>query len=262
MIVEFFKHLTTPAPPAVKKLGFVAGAIAIEARFNRQYSHWQHHLEKTKQIIIDEVSKLPEGAHILVLGAGGLFDLPFENIINGGKNLSLLDIVYLRSTRKKVRSHANIKLIEGDITNYVADFYAWMLEPTKPMPTPVSPMAIEKLITSKPDLVISLNILSQLPLQFEQKVAKLKPNFNFDEIANMLMEQHIRWLKALNCPVLVVGDIERNLISDYTIADTEVIIATNSLDQPFDTWVWDIAPKGEIHKDMSFSHKVGAWRLN
>ena len=93
MIIEFLKYLTTPAPRAVKKLGFVAGAIAIEARYKRQKNHWQLHLDKTKQTIMTEVAKLPPQSNILVLGAGGLFDLPYEAISDDDKNLILMDII-------------------------------------------------------------------------------------------------------------------------------------------------------------------------
>ncbi len=262
MIVEFFTHLLTPAPKWVKKLGFVAEAIAIDARYKRCQKNWQPHLIASKKAILAEVKKLPKGANILVLGAGGLHDVPYRCLAVDGYKLSLVDIIFLNAARKKLRGLSGISLIERDITNYGEEFAHWLENTNETCPKPISPPQINELISEKPDLIISLNILSQLPIQFEEKANKIQPELDFTERELALMEQHINWLKKQPCPVLLIGDMERQTIEDGKVKEIELIPLIEGLGKPINTWQWDIAPQGEAHRTRSLRHKVGAWLFN
>lgn len=262
MIVESLTHLFTPAPKWVKKLGFVAEAIAIEERLKRCQQNWLPHLNRSKKIILAEAAKLPSGSHILVIGAGGLHDVPYRCLAVSGYKMSLLDIVFLKAARAKVKRLSGIALIEHDITNYAKPFFNWLDNPNTALPEPTAPPHINELVQSKPDLIISLNILSQLPIQFEEKVRAVAHGQSFAKQEQALIEQHIYWLKSQNCPVLIITDIEWQTLLNEKTESIEPLPHLKALGEPVDTWHWDIAPKGEAHKSKALRHKVGAWLLN
>jgi hypothetical protein len=262
MIIEFFKHVLSPTPKWIKKLGFLAEAIAIDERYKRCKSNWQPHITDTKNVIFSEAKKLPQGARIMVIGAGGLHDLPYKRLSQHNYRLELVDIVFLVPAREKIKGFSNITLIEKDITNYAKTFAHWLKSRSGDCPSPSKPPQIDEISSQKPDLIISLNILSQLAIQFEELAYKKSPELDFSHHELALMEQHINWLKNQACPVLLVADIERQTFDGEQIKNIEHIAIIGQLGEPMKTWNWDISPKGEAHKTLSWRHKVGVWLFN
>jgi len=120
MIVEALQHFFFKAPRHIKELGYVREAIAIEARFKRCESFWRAHLQRCKELILSSAEKLPQGSNIMILGSGGLHDVPLEELLEQGHHLTCVDIVHLPRVEK---AHKDVSFVEKDITGLTEPLY-------------------------------------------------------------------------------------------------------------------------------------------
>ncbi len=51
MLAEWLRHLTTPCPPKLKRMGYLKELISIDARHKRCFEPWAPHLKHCKQVI-------------------------------------------------------------------------------------------------------------------------------------------------------------------------------------------------------------------
>ncbi|VAW03761.1 hypothetical protein MNBD_ALPHA01-2348 [hydrothermal vent metagenome] len=245
MIFELLRHFLTPAPPEIKAMGYVHEAIAIEARYNRCHTAWASHLARCRLNILAAVKGMPPGATIMIIGSGALHDVPMDELLSAEFRLILVDIVHLPKIHRLYRSHDRVQFIEQDVSGYVKNLYEKKILLKTAVPLPQA------------DLVISLNILSQLPLKmvaYAEKYNVILP----DGFARDVMEDH---LKLLGTGALLISDLE----SDFELADAllnkKPIFPDFAMLEPFDEWDWVIAPKGELEKDFAISHRVGCWHI-
>ncbi len=257
MIFEALHHLTHPAPRYVKKLGYLREAIAIEARYKRCAHHWLAHLNKCKQLIIDAAATLEENARILIVGSGGLHDVPVEILSLRGFEIECVDIVHLSKVQKK---YPYIQFTELDVTGISEALYQ---QRSKSQFKPHSFESNWK-PAKTPDLIISLNLLSQLPIMpmafAKHHQIALPKEFEFH-----IHKAHVEWLKEI-CPnIVIITDIERRYFykGDH-IKSTRTFNEgkTNLIGPPQEQWIWNIAPVGEADKEIGIEHVVGAWFMN
>ena len=246
MIFEAIQHILTPARKEVKALGYVREAIAIEARYKRCRTAWTAHLEKCHHHIITATERLAPNATIMIIGSGALHDVPMATL--SAYNLILVDIVHLPKVRRRHRNYPKVQFMEQDITGLVQPMHQSGV------------ISGELPSLPKADLVISLNILSQLPLnliKYAQKRSIPLP----DDFARLVMTDHLILLKTIAPHVLIIGDMERHYKRDITLVETEFALPDIGLPAPNETWPWHIAPKGELDKDISLTHQVGCWHI-
>lgn len=249
MILEALSHLMTPAPRYVKKMGFLKEAIAIEARVKRCQSAWQPHLDQCKSLIMTEVKQLQEDSQIMILGSGGFHDVPIRRLLALKHQITCVDIIHLPKTKKQF---PDVTFEERDVTGLNENIFNAINSGTSFEP------ATQWFLSQKPDLIISLNLLSQLPLKMND-YAKTH-NYKLDDaFEQRVIKDHITWLKKQNTNVLLISDISRNYIESNAILETVASLPDLDLPDPFETWVWDIAPKGEADRNISIIHNVGAW---
>lgn len=245
MILEALRHFLTPAPPAVKKMGYVREAIAIEARYKRCRSAWAPHLENCKAEILKAVASLQKGDRVMILGSGALHDVPVAEILAQELDLICVDIVHLPHMR---RQYKELTFIEKDITELVEPLYKAGSLPNS--------YDVEWEIEA--ELVISLNLLSQLPLclvDYAEKQNRALP----DDFAEQVAQAHLDWLKNLKTPVLLICDRERY----YYEGEQQVACEQTAQGpgKPQMSWLWDVAPKGEAGKNISIQHRVRVYRF-
>src|SRR3546814_14518544 len=80
-----------------------------------------------------------------------------------------------------------------------------------------------------------------------------------DRLGRALVEAHLAWLRRLPCPAAIVFDRRVELVAP----DGGVIAGFDPLmgaDVPpaDETWIWDIAPRGEVDRDHAVRHLVAA----
>lgn len=258
MILEWLQSLTTPAPRHIRSLGFVHEAIAIEARYKRCHEAWASHLLNSKSRIQAAVDELETRDRVLVIGSGGLHDLPLNALSQCFTSVTLWDVIHLAKARRTAAAVPNITCETVDVTGLCKDFNDWLWRRRK---TPPAPRLPTDLPTGAPNLVISLNLLSQLPLQM---VARAKAKGRTDlpgDFADGIIQTHVDWLRTLPCPVLLLTDLERHYKKDGVL-EIEDAIPEMDLGTPPTAWMWEIAPSGETTRFDTIHHKVGAFTFN
>lgn len=251
MLLEALKYLTTPCAPHFKSMGYVHELIATEARYRRCRAAWQSHLEQTKSVIKDAISHTSSNKKAIVLGAGILSDIPIHALSTHFELVELIDVCFLNSTKKKVRQYSNVRLRTVDVTAL-----AKKLHENLDIPTPVVP---DDLDLVDADLVISANILSQLP--FIPVMFLKKKNPGFDEISQTVFERGIieSHLGLLNkCPGMtcLITEVERTFMDGDHVLETEDLLSGVELDIEEQSWFWDLAPKGEASPDYAIQNRV------
>lgn len=244
MIVEAIQHFLTPALREVKALGYVREAIAIDARYARCRDAWAGHLEKCKKHILAATDSLPPNSTVMIIGSGALHDVPLREIEEQGRSLTLVDIVHLPRIRKLCKN--NIQLIEQDVTGWVRPLFhkRQAKEIRNNLP--------------KTDLVISLNILSQLPLN----LIKYAERHNIplpDNFARTIMAEHLDMINSLAPQSLIISDLDRSYKNEDELLEKESALPELELPCPHDIWDWDIVPKGELDRRISLIHHVACW---
>lgn len=251
MIFEAIRHFLTPAQPETKALGYVREAIAIDARYKRCREAWADHLDKCRHHILAAVNSLPPDSTIMIIGSGALHDVPMADLIEQGHALILVDIIHLPHIRRVYKNRA--LLIEQDVTGWVRPLFQ------------KRPISESKDSLPQADLVISLNILSQLPLN----LIKYAENHHIplpDNFARAIMGDHLKLLKSTAPQALVIGDLERCYKKGNELLEKETALPDNDLPAPKDTWDWNIAPKGELAtlwgREISLIHHVACWQIS
>ena len=184
----------------------------------------------------------------MIIGSGALHDVPVSDLLDQGHSLILVDIVHLPKVRRRYRYTPRIQFIEQDVTGLVQPLFDRRLsvaEPQNDLP--------------QVDMVVSLNILSQLPLSLVSYAKKyrisLSDNFNRD-----IMAGHLKLLAALAPTVLIISDVERRYLEGEQVVDTEDALSGCDLGPPVARWDWHIAPKGELDPVLSLVHHVACWQ--
>jgi len=250
MLAELFAWMTTPCPPEARRLGYLRESIAIEARYRRHAERWQPHLENSKAVIKDAISRTTRRQRAVVLGAGPLFDVPTEALSHAFETVELIDLVHPKRARQIAAGLGNVVLRTADISGTAAA----LLDLPRDAQTPPA-LAAPPELASDTDLVVSSNLLSQLPdipLIALAKRSKLSEAAR-EDFANRIAAAHIAWLRSLDALVCLITDIERQ----YVAPDGTPFPAWDSLHgvqlpkSPGAEWHWDIAPAGETHPEYA-----------
>jgi hypothetical protein len=259
LIQEFLTYLTErPLLKEARSFGHLYESISLLSREKRCKNAWGPHRAECKKFILKYLSLATSKDAILILGSGPLHEIPIEEIAMIFNKVTLVDIVHLQSTKKSVSHLKNIEFIEHDITEKEAE-----LKKLKTL-TPKAPL---RFIDQNWDMVISVNLMSQLPIHYQSFVEKnLKAHFTENAVDHFLKEltlQHFLYLKSFNSPVLLITDTH----SDY-FDPMEKLLQTDdnythiNMPQAAHTWVWRVAPIPEFRKDIEIRMRVSGFLLN
>lgn len=240
MLAEWLRHLTTPAPRAAKKLGYVRELIAIEARHRRCRYAWSPHLERSRRFVLDAADGLERRRKVTVLGSGLLLDVPLAELAEKFDEVMLIDIVQMPAVRRQVRDLANVRLVETDLAGVVDDLAAGRRIAQVP---PVS------IPDGDADLVVSLNLITQLGVMLARRGVD----------AAALATAHLAALRQLPGRVVMIAETERQWIEGGEVVESDRPLETLDLPAPDATWVWDLAPAPEIDPRRSRRFMVAAY---
>ena len=249
MIIEALQHFLTPAPNYIKDMGYVREAIAIEARYKRCTAAWQPHLEKCKALILAQAEKLTPGSTIMILGSGGLHDVPVKALLERGHHVTCVDIVHLPNITKH---YTELTFITRDITGMIEPLYKSMISGVRIQADP------EWELLTVPDLIISLNLLSQLAMKLVDYAKQHGEDLGI-KFSDNVLQAHIDWLIKQETNILMISDISRDYFQGERLVETIPSLPKSPINGPDETWAGDIAPKGEADPDISIKHNVGAW---
>lgn len=258
MIIEYLKYLTNPASTAAKALGQLQEIIAMEARYKRSKKQWEPHLKNSRAIIQAAASKIDQNSEIVILGSGLLLDVPIDYLSKQCSKLYLVDVVHLKKVKRLIRKYDNIILVEHDVTGLADEMLNSTVDNPLLKPKPSLPC-----LTENTRLVVSANMLSQIhlaPIYYADK------KFNWSEkkletLAREIMLSHVNFLENLPCQTCLIADNKRLYKNQHqVIISAENILFDIELPKPDKTWYWEIAPQGELKKDISMSSLVYAYQ--
>jgi len=262
MIAEWLTSLRMPYPRHIRAVGFHKELVALAYRYDRQQAHWQPHLQQTRDVIAAAMDRCPAKRTALVLGAGGLLDVPLARLCEQFARVHLVDVVFLPGTRRAAKRFDNCNLITCDITGTLEPVFD--LDSFAALPRPVDPAALSGIV---PSLTLSVNMLSQLPLMpLDHLERRSNGQLNEDEpplsrFCHDVVAHHLAWLKSLPGQVCLISDERRFLyrydasMAEQSVGEEDALFG-NALPPGGEQWMWDIAPPGEQEKHLGIRHLV------
>jgi hypothetical protein len=107
------------------------------------------------------------------------------------------------------------------------------------------------------DLVISANLLSQMPLPHRRRSG----DWDSPEPLTEMGRRHLADLAAFGAPVCLITDVAyRDRARDGSESEETPLVDESLLPPPDETWDWEVAPFGEIESGFARLHRVCAWR--
>lgn len=261
MLIEWFTYLTTACPPLARKLGYLHDSIGLRARYQRCQTTWQPHLQNTRRVLLESIPRDRELDTALILGSGLLLDIPLAELAVHFKRVLLVDVVHLPEVRRRVGRYPHVQCVTHDVTGFLAQINS--LNPTQM----TLDMPQRFLDDARITWVASVNLLSQLPLCPLDYLHRHFPELDeatLEQWGVQLMHQHLAYLRRFSAPVCLLTDITQSTyneqleVIEYTDFSTQFALAQ----PPRQTWLWDVAPLGEIAAGVGRIHQVAYYQLN
>jgi hypothetical protein len=257
MLFEAFTYVTTPCAAPYRAMGYLTELIALDARYKRCADAWHPHLERTKDTIRNAIAATPDRGTAIVLGCGILSDIPIEDLSKSFETVLLVDVCVLRKTRRQLKRYPNVSWLCHDVTEIAAPLMSWSsLSEPGPLPAPNIP---SNLPITDADLVISANILSQLPMIPVNHINKSKPGRDDTEVATFaidLVARHLDYLDTCPNTVCLISEVERQFHKDGDVFASDDPFWGHTVDMIGDEWTWDIAPSTETGEDYAVQNLV------
>ncbi|HLF95787.1 MAG TPA: hypothetical protein VI457_01465 [Methylococcaceae bacterium] len=268
MFAELIESWITPCPAEGRRLGYLRESIALGARHRRCREAWQDHLAQTRVALLASLSCCRSHRIALVFGSGALLDVPLEELAGRFEDVWLVDAVHPLAARRQMRRYSNVQPIVHDVTECVFGL------PDLDLPTAAD---LQRLVGRSPhrfleenriDWVASVNLFSQLhllPVAWLQRHQPQLDDAALNAFAVALLRRHLDYLAAFRAPVCLVADLEqttRNVATGEMIERTDLSNFFVGWPEPFAAWDWELAPPGELARDVASRHRVGAFYVN
>lgn len=258
MIREILISLRTRCAPGLVRLGYRYASVACVSRAARCARAWAPHQQRTKEAILAALADVPVAADTaVILGSGPCLDLPMAELLARFRRLLLVDVAHPPAARRLARRHPAIRLIEGDLSGVAAS----LAMPDAAAPSPPG----TDMFLAEPGLglVVSCNLISQLPLVPRRQVQKRWPHVDADAFARSIVQAHLAYLRRFRCPTLLIGDVWRHVIDpDRRVSRNEDPLFGAKLPDGDAEWDWTVAPVGELSGGWSVVNRVRAVRID
>lgn len=256
MIKEFWQYITTqPTLPYVKEMGFLKESIAMRARAERCQASWGSHYQNCQKAIVRAASRAVKKRKVVIFGAGSLNDIPLGILSAQFEQVCLVDLAFLKPAVELAAQFDNVELIEHDVTESLK----WIEQGQSFVQSPERWLNDDQV-----DLVVSLNLITQLPLI---PVRWLIERFNLSEenadvVGKQLIFAHLNYLRQFHGEVCLIADRsgidfdrDGNEMDRY---DPWWDIEAPKADM---TWEWELIPLGEVSRSSGQRNLVGVSTL-
>ncbi|TXM77623.1 hypothetical protein FV218_04655 [Methylobacterium sp. WL69] len=232
MLLDLFHFLTTPVPWSHRRRGYLRESVLLLSRSRRCRAAWTPHLAQARAVITQACEGLARRRTVVVLGSGLLDDVPLDCLAACFVDVRLVDAVHPWPTRWMVRTKPNVTLVTADLTGPGA--------------------VLVHAAGPEVDLVISANLLSQLPILPVDEAGATEPGLGRD-----IVRRHLDELTRLSARVCLVTDVEQiEEDRDGRVADRLDLLHGVLLPVPDRIWTWDLAPFGESARHRRLVHRV------
>lgn len=235
MLWEAWQYLSTPAPKLARKMGYLYEAIAMAARSERCRFAWQPHYQQCQQAIQQAAEQTKAKGTVLIFGAGSLRDIPLTYLAQAFQRVILVDLVFLKSARAMVAPFPQVELVEADVTESLESLYHGVLQVSQPQAWLEQPI----------DLVVSLNLITQLPLIPIRRLAQVfqVSELVADQVGRDLIQAHLDYLQRFGCPVCLIADrIDREFNAQGELLDEFDPWWGVHFPAVEESWQWEVVP--------------------
>jgi hypothetical protein len=261
VLSELFTYLTTPCPRHVREMGYLYEAIAMRGRHRRRAASWKAHLENSRTAVLAAAGACREHDAVVILGSGLLLDVPLDELSAAFRQVILVDIVHLRPARRQARRFVNVRLEHYDVSTIATRLFERVKKGGHDLPEPVT---ADFAFAPAPSLVVSLNILSQLPVIPSRFVRRYLPAVGDEALqawSRRIVRAHRAGLAALACEVCLIADYAYAQESREGSRETGSTLFGLDLPEPQTRWRWPIAPRGELSRHYARELEVGVWSM-
>ncbi len=268
MLRELLTYWRTPCPAEIRKMGYLREAVGISARYRRRKANWLPHLLNSTSLIMEAVELCDRKRKALILGSGALYDIPLAQLAQRFESVILVDLIHLPAARRAVSKFPNCHLLQHDVTELLTDLQQHFRRSDINADRTLAVAQPQHFLDDNQiDLVVSANILSQLhllPLDFVRrryrrldKERREERNVRLDRFAAAITRAHLDYLRRFAAITTLICDVAKVVINKQG-ETVDVESAINNVELPFvgRRWVWDIAPRPEIHRSYSLQHWV------
>lgn len=239
MLWEFWQYWRVKAAKHVRKMGYAYETVAMMARAQRCQYTWSPHYQACRQAIQSAMQSCTQQRTVLVMGAGTLQDIPLQELSETFQRVVLIDVVLSAAAQAHVKAYPNVELQLHDVTESLDSLYHGVLQVHEPQAW---------LDDDEVDLVVSLNLLAQLPiLPIRWLVSRYHLDAQqADHLGQRLVMAHLDYLQRFQTTVCLIADRQH--------------FELNAQDEPLDQfeawwgvvdwptayrWRWEVAPLSE-----------------
>jgi hypothetical protein len=240
-------------------MGYLYEAIAMRSRYRRRAASWEAHLENSRAAVLSAAQCCRERKAAVILGSGLLLDVPLAELCACFEQVILVDIVHLPEARRYARRFDNVRLENYDISTLALRLFEQMKTAGHALPEPVT---ADFCFGPAPSFVVSLNILSQLPVIPGRFVRRHNPAADEEALqawSRRIVEAHRASLTALGCDVCLIADYAYVQHGRDGSRQSGSTVYGLVLPDPQTTWPWPIAPRGELSRHFAKELEVGVW---
>lgn len=260
MLAEWLAWLATAAPKHLRRMGYLKEQIALEAREKRCRKAWAGHVGACRKAVLAAAACENKGKAV-VLGSGHLFDLPLAELSKQFREVTLVDILHPAAAKRQAKNYSNVTLAEEDVTGIAATLYHHVAGGAPgPLPMPPQPA---KTSWWDADFVLSLNLLSQLPLlpgEYAEK-SGLFDDRALADFRQSFIQHHLALLSGLAGRVCLITETGREIMGGGTTVREDPLEGVRLPEETWQEaaqWTWKIAPRGELYPDRTVRLDVRA----
>ncbi|WP_341703249.1 hypothetical protein [Ferrovibrio sp.] len=257
MLAELVVWAGVAAAPEARRLGYAKAAVSLWSRRRRCAKVWGDHEMRTRAFVQSVAESCRRRGTLWLLGGGTLADLPLAELGALYQRILVFDIALLPGARRLARRWPNVELRAADVTGMAAALNEW--RPGLPLPI-ASAEALRDLDPVPPDCVLSVNLLSQLPLQPMAWLQKQGvPRIEAEGFGRAMLQAHLDGLAVLGCQAGLVADrtrLWRNRAGEAVLKESALLGVT--LPTAIAEWTWPLAPRGEIDPELALELQVAA----
>ncbi len=256
---DWIRHLANPIPRHLAAMGYARGLRQLDSRGRRCRLAWRPHVERSRALMLEAADRCARNRKAVVIGSGPLFDIPVAELSRRFREVVLVDILHLRQVRSAVRRYPNVRLRCADVTGVVEEVHA-MAQRGRRLALPERKP--DFFPGEDADLVVSANILSQLPLAPVRYATRKKNGpapWWVKAFSRRLVVDHLDWLASLAGNVCLISDLERLYCDGEDVVCRDGSLRGVDLPEGGRRWLWDLAPKPELDPRYDVRHVVAGY---
>jgi len=251
LLAEIVLNLFAGAPYRLRRMGLVRESVGLWSRAARQRTAWSAHEARCHGIVARAVEGLAQCRTVIVLGSGLARDVPVDLLAARFSEVLLVDAVHLPTVRLRLRRLDNVRFDTRDLSGIAG----WLQGEATGRADPVTDLAARDDV----DLVISANLLSQLPIaplcfleDHPRRAAGLPP-----DVATRTVAWHLADLARFRARVCLLTDVEmREEDRAGRVTERLDLMRGVTLPKPDERWDWEVAPFGEASRTHRYVHRA------